>query len=262
MRARRRRSWWSIQRAALFLVLSAVAACRGAKPTYVPRDPALRRQPLFFYPATTPTTRAYVVFFGNDVGFWDAHDRLARRLADNGYDVVGVDVKRLIAELPPAPGARARAFADSTAWIIARSARELGSDTLPLVLAGHSFGADLALWLAATRPPPRLTGVLALGPTARSHFYVTVLDRANVRDPTEPGSFSIASEIEQVPRAVRIALVRGESDHRAPIDSSLRAAGGERLHYTVIPFASHSLKSLTIAGPMIEHALGWLVPGQ
>lgn len=255
---------WSRRAAALVLLLalSTMAACRGARPPYVPRDPALRRLPLFFYPATTPTTRAYVVFFGNDVGFWDAHDRLARRLADNGYDVVGVDVKRVIDGLPSTPGARARAFADSATWMIARSAHELGSDTLPLVLAGHSYGADLALWLAATRPPPRLVGVLALGPTARSHFYVTMLDRANVRDPTEPGSFSIASEIAAVSPTVRIALVRGESDHRAPIDSSLRAAGGARLHYTVIPLAGHSLKSLTIAGPMIEHALGWLVPGQ
>lgn len=247
---------------AVLLTTGALAGCRSAKPPYVPRDVALRRQPLFFYPATTPTTHAYVVFFGNDVGFWDAHDRLARRLADNGYDVVGVDVKRVIEGLPPAPGARARAFADSTTWMIQRSAHELGSDTLPLVLAGHSYGADLALWLAATRPPPRLVGVLALGPTARSHFYVTMLDRANVRDPTEPGSFAIASEIAAVPPHVRIALVRGEGDHRAPIDSSLRAAGGARLHYTVIPFAGHSLKSLTIAGPMIEHALGWLVPGR
>lgn len=254
---------WSVRAAAISVVLamSMLAGCWSAKPPYVPRDRALRRQPLFFYPATTRTTRAYVVFFGNDVGFWDAHDRLARRLADNGYDVVGVDVKRVIDGLPPTPDARARAFADSATWMIERSAHELGSDTLPLVLAGHSYGADLALWLAATRPPSRLVGVLALGPTARSHFYITMLDRANVRDPTEPGSFSIASEIASVPQRVRIALVRGEGDHRAPIDSSLQAAGGARLHYTVIPFAGHSLKSLTIAGPMIEHALGWVVPG-
>jgi hypothetical protein len=31
------------------------------------------------------------------------------------------------------------------------------------------------------------------------------------------------------------------------------------MSYTVIPFASHSLRSLIIAGPMIEHALDHLV---
>ena len=37
------------------------------------------------------------------------------------------------------------------------------------------------------------------------------------------------------------------------------AAGGARMTYTIIPFASHSLKSLIIVGPMIEHALGDLI---
>ena len=31
--------------------------------------------------------------------------------------------------------------------------------------------------------------------------------------------------------------------------------------YTVIPFASHSLKSLIIAGPMIEHEIDRMVVG-
>jgi hypothetical protein len=31
--------------------------------------------------------------------------------------------------------------------------------------------------------------------------------------------------------------------------------------YTVIPFASHSLKSLIIAGPMIEHELDLMIVG-
>jgi hypothetical protein len=34
------------------------------------------------------------------------------------------------------------------------------------------------------------------------------------------------------------------------------------LSYTVIPFASYSLKSLVIAGPMIEHALDQLLVGE
>jgi len=34
------------------------------------------------------------------------------------------------------------------------------------------------------------------------------------------------------------------------------------MSYTVIPFASHSLRSLVLAGPMIERALDRLVAGQ
>ena len=44
-------------------------------------------------------------------------------------------------------------------------------------------------------------------------------------------------------------------------DRGFIAAGGSRMPYTVIPFASHSLRSLIIAGPMIERALDNLVAG-
>lgn len=60
---------------------------------------------------------------------------------------------------------------------------------------------------------------------------------------------------------MRIALLRGASDKERKSDRNFIEAGGTRLNYTVIPFASHSLKSLIIAGPMIEHALDQLVGG-
>lgn len=236
-------------------------ACPKAKPPYVARDPALRKLPLYFYPSEQPKARAALIFFGNDVGFWAAHDELAKRLSAAGYTVIGLDVKKYIDGLPEPVEARERAFGSGIDPIIARALRELHADALPLVLGGHSWGADLALWTAAHKPPPHTIGVLALGPTARSHFYVTAIDRANIGEPDEAGSFSIADEIAHIAPAFRIALMRGSKDHRIDVDSALRAAGGSRLHYTVIPFAAHSLRSLTIAGPMIRRALGWVVSG-
>ncbi len=53
--------------------------------------------------------------------------------------------------------------------------------------------------------------------------------------------------------------MRGASDKARRSDRSFIEAGGARLSYTVIPFASHSLKSLIIAGPLIERALDRLV---
>jgi hypothetical protein len=97
--------------------------------------------------------------------------------------------------------------------------------------------------------------VLALGPTPRSHLTVTALDLANLSDPREPGSFGAAEEIRRMPPGIRIAMLRGSGDKRRSTDSSLVAAGGGRVDYRVIPFAGHSLRSLTIAGPMIESAL-------
>ncbi len=245
--------------AAVVVTLGAVA-CPSAKPKYVARDPVLRTLPIYLYPASG-TPKAVVVFFGNDVGFWDAHDRLARRFASSGYSVIGLDVKAYVDRLPEPYLDREGAFNSSIDAVIGRAVRELSADSLPLVLGGHSFGADLALWTAAHAPPPRTVGVLALGPTARSHFYVTAMDRANIREPDEPGSFAIADEIRAVPVTMRIALLRGSGDHRIGIDSALQVAGKPRLRYSVIPFASHSLRSLTLAGPMAEHALAWIVRG-
>ncbi len=248
-----------LKRIALVVLALVVAACEPAKPLYVPKDPVLRRAPVYLYPADETPARAAVVFFGNDVGFWDAHDRLAQRLAGAGYTVIGIDVKKLIDAMPDDAAVRAATFDSEVTPLIERAARELHVDTLPLVIGGHSFGADLALWMAAHDPPPRTAGVLALGPTLRSHFYVTAVDRANVSEPTEPGSFAVAEEIAHVRPTLPIALMRGANDHRRGIDSVLVAAGGPRLKYSVIPLASHSLKSLTIAAPMVESSLAWIL---
>lgn len=256
----RSRSRSALQMGTLLVFACSLLACPSAKPSYVARDPALRALPLYFYPASGKP-KAVVVFFGNDVGFWDAHDRLARKFAASGYPVIGVDVKQYIDGLPEPYARREAAFDSSIGGVIARSVHELNADSLPLVLGGHSFGADLALWTAVHAAPPRTVGVLALSPTARSHFYVTAADRANLGEPDESGSFSIADEIRAVPGSMRIALLRGSHDKRIGIDSALQLAGAPRLRYTVIPFASHSLRSVTIAGPMAERAVAWIVGG-
>lgn len=242
------------------LVASLMMACGSAKPTYVPRDPALRALPLYFYPATTKDApQALLFFFGNDIGFWESHERLALRLADRGYDVVGFDVKRYLNGLPDDPAARTRAFQQRIDLIIAKSVAELHAEPLPLVVGGHSFGASLAIWTAAHAAPPRLVGVLAMAPTLRSHFFVTAADLANIREPTEPGSFDIAGTVRMIRPDIRIALVRGTHDKRMAGDSAIRIAGGSRLDYTKLPFSGHSLKSLVVAGPMVGEAMDWLV---
>ena len=245
-----------------FLLLT--AACARASAPHVVRDASLRSLPLYFYPSadTANAPRATVFFFGNDVGFWAAHEALARRLSNHGYSVIGFDVAKYLRGLPSDQIVRDSVFAREIPKIIQRSVHELNDDESPLVLAGHSFGADVALWTEATDRIPGVIAVLALGPTERSHLEVTPLDLANLSSPHEPGSFGAAEEISRLPRGVRIGLMRGSGDRRRPIDSSLMAAAPNRVEYKVIPFAGHSLKSLTIAGPMIEHELDRLVTGR
>ena len=243
----------------LIAVLVVVAGCEsGPKVPYVPRDVALRDEPLLFYPARERPARALVVFLGNDVGFWKPHEELAWRLAENGYDVVGMDVKKYLARLPEDEPARDSSFDASIGPLIARARKELDADSLPVVIGGHSFGAEVAFWIALHRPPPRLVGVLAMSPRSTGHLVVTPYDLLN-HEASGPYSFSTISAATSIAPGVRIALVRGAKDPFRRHDAAFIAAGGPRLRYFPIPFASHSLRKLLIAGPIIEHAVEFLI---
>lgn len=243
------------------LIALVMLGCTAAHSAYIPRDRELQREPLYFYPAlgVSGHPKAGVFFLGNDLGFWQAHQKLAERLASDGYAVVGFDVKKFLDRLPDSALLRDSVLAHDVPPLIKRSLHELGADHVPIVIAGHSFGADIALWTEANAPVPGVVGVLALGPTRRDHPTVTLKDQMNSGEPTEPGSFAVDEQIRNTPAKVRIALMRGASDKERTSDRGFITAGGSRMTYTVIPFASHSLRSLIIAGPMIERALDHLV---
>jgi pimeloyl-ACP methyl ester carboxylesterase len=240
-----------------------IIACTPAHSAYIPRDRELQRQPLYFYPAAGRTRhpKAGIFFLGNDLGFWGPHQKLAERLASRGYAVVGFDVKKFLDRLPDAAPLRDSVLVHDVPALMKRSLHELRADSVPIVLVGHSFGADIALWTEANARIPGVVAVLALGPTRRDHPSVTLRDQMNAGEPTEPGSFAVSEQIRNTPANVRIALMRGASDKERRSDPDFIAAGGSRLSYTVIPFAAHSLKSLIIAGPMIQRAVDQLVAG-
>lgn len=268
----RRCKWWSAARSpraaadASFLLLTASVvlfslSCTQARSPHILHDKSLASLPLYFYPSadTAHAPRATVFFFGNDVGFWKPHQTLAEKLSGEDFTVVGFDVTKYLKRLPTNLTLRDSVFAKDIPIIIVRSIHEMNAEKSPVILGGHSFGADVALWTAGATRIPGVVGVLALGPTERSHLTVTALDLANLSNPREPGSFSAQDAIRRIPSGLGIALLRGSHDRRRGIDSSLVAAGGGRVDYRVIPLAGHSLKSLIIAGPMIESALDRLL---
>jgi pimeloyl-ACP methyl ester carboxylesterase len=230
---------------------------RATHASTVLHDSTLRALPLYFY-RPRASAHAMLFFFGNDVGFWKAHEELAERLAADDIAVVGFDVTRWLSTLPSDDVAREAAFRTGVADMIVRTRHEMGADTLPLVLGGHSIGAELALWTAAHAPPAGLVGVLVMSPGERSHLRVTLSDRAE-QEPTEPASFAIADVVCEVPSGVRIALVRGMNDPLRRSDDALTSAGGPRLHRYLVPLAAHSLRQLTLAGPVISEAMGYLL---
>jgi len=249
----------SAMRRLLALMLVTTAGCSGPQPTYVPRDPELKKLPLSFYPVALPgPARAMVFFFGNDVGFWKPHQELAAYLSGQGYSVVGFDIRSFLAHLPEGHPQRDSAFSTRILPIIARARHEVGADSLPLVIFGHSLGAELALWTAAFAKPPRVVGVVAISPGLSSHLRVSASDLLMGAEPKGPDSFQVPAVVKAIDPVVRIAIVRGSQDKYRYADSGLTAAGGDRIQVFVVPFASHSLRRLILAKPIVRHAMGWI----
>lgn len=236
----------------------AIVGCSGSEPTYTPRDPELKKLPLFFYPAKSGTAQAVIFFFGNDLTFWPPHQRLAIYLSEEGYSVVGFDFRSFLANLPDNHPQRDTAFRAGILPIIARARHEIGADSLPLVIVGHSLGAELAIWTAAFAKAPGLVGVVAMSPGLSSHLRISPSDFLDGPEPSGPDSFYVPAAVKAIAANVRIAIVRGSHDQYRYSDSALTAAGGDRIRVFVVPFAGHSLKRLILVKPIVRHAIEWL----
>ncbi len=228
----------------------------------------LRELPVALFPAVAPRNsaghpapRGIILFYGNDGAFTREHQKLAERLAGRGYDVIGMDVMRHLPTLPSiTPRARDSAFAASIGPIVERARAEFDAPNVPLVVAGHSFGADLAIWTAAYAPPRETVGVLAMGPGSRGHLGLSQTNPLErLQNPTGPGTFATADAIRATAPHVRVAVVRGGGDVYRVADSALAVAGGARFHRTLVPLGGHAFRRLLIAGPLIDRDVDWLV---
>ncbi len=255
----------------------------GIRPE-IPSDPVLQAAGVRFYrppasagaqmPAKPP--RAVIFFFGNDVGFWRPHRRLAADLARDGYAVAGFDIRPILAQLPDDDGLRDRAFTAQMLPIIRLAHAELGGSSAdaglastrtddaqtPLVLIGHSLGAELALWVAAHGAPLGIAGVVVLSPGLRSHLRISASDLLMTDEPTGPGSFSVPAEVDTAVSMLpdlRIAIVRASHDKLRYADSALLAAGGAQARRFLVPLAGHSLTSLVLARFVVRDAVAWVL---
>jgi pimeloyl-ACP methyl ester carboxylesterase len=133
----------------------------------------------------------------------------------------------------------------------------MSGDSLPVILAGHSFGAEVAFWIGQHAPPPHLVGILALNTRNTGHLFITPSDWLN-HEASGPWSFSTIDAARAIDPHVRIALVRGTHDPFRGHDSAFAAAGGNRLRRFEIPMAGHALGTLLVAGPLISRAVRFL----
>jgi pimeloyl-ACP methyl ester carboxylesterase len=229
------------------------------RPNHAVSDPSLRARGVVIY-APSGTPRALVLFFGNDVGFWRPHQELAADLAREGYAVAGIDIRPLLAGLPEGHPVREEACAAAVRDLVRRVRAELALDSIPLVIGGHSLGAELALWAAANAGLGRLAGTLALSPGSRSHLRITASDILMTSEPRGTDSFAVADQIAAATgTGQRVAIIRGSRDKLRGADESLLDAGGASARRFSVPLASHSLRDLTLARYLIHDAMRWLL---
>ncbi len=231
---------------------------KGHPSAFLPADTSLHHDWFYFYPSQLEgRARALVFFFGNDVAFWEPHQDLAWRFAGEGYSVVGLDARKFLQTLPSAEPQRDSAFGVAIARAIASCRHALDADSLPVILTGHSFGAELAFWTALHAPPPHLAGILSLNTRSTGHLFITPGDLLN-HEASGAWSFSVIDAARDIDPKVRIALVRSEHDPFKDHDPAFEAAGGARMKRFVIPLASHTLKTILVAGPLVSRALRYL----
>ncbi|MCU0618877.1 MAG: alpha/beta hydrolase, partial [Gemmatimonadaceae bacterium] len=172
----------------------------------------------------------------------------------------------------------------------ALAVREARLDTTRVVVAGHSAGGHLALWVGSRRPgerldaaaaaaadaaaPLRVRGVLALAAITDLAGYAaprgcgSVVRRLLGGEPVaEPARLALASPVARLPLGVRARLVVGDADRIVPPAQgdtlvARAAARGERIVQTVIPGATHFdvVAPQSVAWPAVRQAARSLLP--
>jgi dipeptidyl aminopeptidase/acylaminoacyl peptidase len=203
-------------------------------------------------PSAAPTDRTTIVLIHG--GCWESEYDLghaayaAAALAELGYAVWVPEYRRLGDDGGGWPGT----FDDVAAavdFVPALAEREPRVGAGRVILAGHSAGAQLALWAAARRD---VAGVVSLAGITDLAVYGAAAGDCNASvarlvggGPSEvPERYRAVSPIELLPIGVRLALVHGELDSIVPVAQTENfarraAASGDEVDVTVITDAGH-----------------------
>ena len=205
-----------------------------------------------------------VLFFHG--GFWrSAYDRthtgpLAADLAGRGYVVASVEYRRTGAGGGwPATFDDVAAAASAVPGLVAARTEVAGG---PPLVAGHSAGGQLALWVAHQS---LVRGVLALAPVADlAVAYALGLDGGAVRDllggsPQEvPDRYAAADPCALAPFGVPVTVLHGTEDANVPVGlSRTLAARDPGVTYLELPGIEHFalIDPESVAWPQVVAAL-------
>jgi type IV secretory pathway VirJ component len=204
-------------------ISSAVATSRGD-------------QPFIVYPAAKAPggPRKTVVLVVSGEGGWRSFDdQISGWLADAGYWVGGIDCMKYFSK----PQDDREAFAaDVRLYADALVSASGGGKDVRLVLAGYSFGADLAPWIAgAPKRDPRLAGLIMIGPDLKGSLEFRISEMLGFAQ--KDHIFETARALKES-RPVPVLFIHGGKDDKS--DAPALAAGFDGpKEVIVVPGATH-----------------------
>lgn len=223
-----------------------------------------------------PTGAPLIVFLHG--GFWrQEYDRthtgpLAEALAGSGFVVATPEYRRT-----GGAGGWPATFDDVAAAVrhtpgLVRSAGVAVAES-GVILAGHSAGGHLALWVAPSSAE-RVAGVVALAPVADLTLaYELDLDQGAVAallggGPAEfPERYAAADPRHRVPLGVRLEIVHGRRDRVVPVTLSRRLAAAARVAGDAVALDEPDCDHFAVIDPdssawwHVSAAVGRVTPG-
>lgn len=177
-----------------------------------------------WHPAAVPTASEKIFLPG-----WGATGSLYRPGLPAGWTTID----------PPSFRSNAGSFAAGTRWLIT----ELDRRTRPIVLAGHSMGAALAIAAAAARPES-VVGLLLISPAGLPLTKPMAKSLAEFAAQAARGRYPVAEtarSIRSTMRAPRCALRLARAVHGADLSAEMAAVRRAAIETTVIGCATDTL---------------------
>ncbi len=195
-----------------------------------------------------------VLLISGEGGWASFVDRVAGMLAGEGYWVGGLDAKRYFAEPQDDRGALAadvRIYADA---LLRAAGRPAGS---PLVLAGFSFGADVAPRVAADPGwGGRVRGLLLIAPDAIGSLQYRLLEMIGIEYTDH--TFEVAAALREA-AGIPMLFVHGENDGSSAAPALAQGAA-EPKRLSVVRGAGHHFSGLDDRlKATLRDGLGWLL---
>lgn len=165
---------------------------------------------LTFAPGRPAAGRPLVLLISGEGGWRRFDDLLAGFLTDAGYWVGGLDITKYFWD---AQDDRQALAADMRAYAAALASAAGRKEDSPMVLAGFSFGADLAPWVAGAGGwGDRIRGLIMIGPDETGSLQFRIMEILGL----EPKDhiFSVADALASS-KGIPVAFIHGEKDTKS-----------------------------------------------